>query len=686
MTQRPSRPIAVDLFAGAGGFSLGLEQAGFDIVVAIDRDPYHIATYRRNFPHVKAVCAPIQDLTSSDVREAIGSDRDIDLVCGGPPCQGFSHMGKRDAADPRNALVDEFVRLVVELQPKTFLLENVPGMQLGRGAEVISRTANRLRDGGYLITEPVRTLNAAAFGVPQRRERMFIIGVRSDFGISVPYPSSPCKHQSPRPTVWEAISDLPPLLGREDLLADDVTAYPPFPQEQFHPYVLAARDLLRCPCDLSYRRTWTRTHCSGCQRVRHSAEVEELYAATAPGASVPAHNLPRLDPDGLAPTLRAGTDSEHGSYNAPRPVHPYEPRCITVREAARLHGYPDWFRFYPRKWHAHRQIGNSVCPPVAQALGRAIIETLRMHAAEASVSLPVADDFPLPAKHRHHRRISQLEEWPKVLKELLARAGRTARGRLRRPDFSIADVALAYKASGARMPRTPPERFLADLARSRNTRAILSPITTAGYSIIPLSQNGTYGRFVPLGTRGTVEAKEFLAISRAELGQAKRLRSERKILATPDSLTSLVCRRAVTRALFHVGSIRFSRSSAAGLTSRGRELLPFDVVEGKRCLRKGVAILVERGDLPTLPAVRTILERFHVGTALIIATLTQRHFAAIVLRRRGGYVTETRRRTFELAANGRDPGRTSRISSAARPVWRGSGDARHRDEHAGARA
>src|SRR5438105_15940824 len=106
--QYSSRPIAIDFFAGAGGLSLGLEQAGFDVVLAVDRDGYHTATHERNFPYGVALCASVAELSASHVRAVLGTDREIDLIAGGPPCQGFSHMGFRDAADPRNTLVDQF--------------------------------------------------------------------------------------------------------------------------------------------------------------------------------------------------------------------------------------------------------------------------------------------------------------------------------------------------------------------------------------------------------------------------------------------------------------------------------------------------------------------------------------------------------------------------------------------------
>lgn len=123
------RPIGVDLFAGAGGMSLGFEQAGFDVLAAVELDPIHCATHEFNFPQTAILCRSIEDITGEEIRKhsKIG-DRQIDIVFGGPPCQGFSIIGKRSLNDSRNALVFHFVRLVLELKPLFFVMENVPGL------------------------------------------------------------------------------------------------------------------------------------------------------------------------------------------------------------------------------------------------------------------------------------------------------------------------------------------------------------------------------------------------------------------------------------------------------------------------------------------------------------------------------------------------------------------------------
>ena len=127
------RPIGIDLFAGAGGLSLGFEQAGFDVAAAVEIDPIHCATHEYNFPYSKVICASVTDLTGEDIRQRADlGNRQIDVVFGGAPCQGFSLIGKRTLDDPRNQLASDYVRLVYELQPRYFVFENVKGLTVGR--------------------------------------------------------------------------------------------------------------------------------------------------------------------------------------------------------------------------------------------------------------------------------------------------------------------------------------------------------------------------------------------------------------------------------------------------------------------------------------------------------------------------------------------------------------------------
>jgi DNA (cytosine-5)-methyltransferase 1 len=170
------RPIGVDLFAGAGGLSLGFESAGFDIKAAVDIDPIHCATHKFNFPNCATVCASVSELTASQLRAlpSIGK-RQVDVVFGGAPCQGFSLIGKRALDDPRNQLVQHFVRIVLELQPSYFVFENVKGLTLGQHRRFLQETIEAFGDAGYAIRLPYQVLNAADFGVPQDRRRLFLL-------------------------------------------------------------------------------------------------------------------------------------------------------------------------------------------------------------------------------------------------------------------------------------------------------------------------------------------------------------------------------------------------------------------------------------------------------------------------------------------------------------------------------
>src|SRR5258708_17426575 len=155
------KPIGVDLFAGAGGLSLGFEQAGFSILAAVEYDPIHAATHEFNFPDCATICRSVADIDDEYIRShsSIGT-QDIDVVFGGAPCQGFSMIGKRALDDPRNGLVEHFVRLVVELQASYFVFENVRGLTIGAHRNLLEEIMAEFRRNGYRVLEDYRVLNA----------------------------------------------------------------------------------------------------------------------------------------------------------------------------------------------------------------------------------------------------------------------------------------------------------------------------------------------------------------------------------------------------------------------------------------------------------------------------------------------------------------------------------------------
>lgn len=367
-SSKNGRPIGIDLFAGAGGLSLGFEQAGFDIAAAVEIDPVHCATHEYNFPDCVTVCASVVDLTGEEIRHrAKLGKRDIDVVFGGAPCQGFSLIGKRALDDPRNKLVFHYVRLVQELQPKYCVFENVKGLTLGAHSKFLQELIDALHEAGYDVLLPYKVLNAADFGVPQDRHRLFLIGTRRG-EIAPVYPQP-----THRVTVAQAISDLPDADGFEELLSADSVAVVWNTEPK---YARQLRGLDDDPTNFGYSRRFDQNVLTSSLRTEHSELSKSRFIATVPGATEPVSRFRKLKLEGLCNTLRAGTDSARGAFTSPRPIHPTLPRVITVREAARLHSYPDWFRFHVTKWHGFRQIGNSVPPHLARAVGAQIISAI----------------------------------------------------------------------------------------------------------------------------------------------------------------------------------------------------------------------------------------------------------------------------------------------------------------------
>ena len=366
-----NRPIAIDLFAGAGGMSLGFEQAGFDVVAAVEVDPIHCAVHKFNFPECAIVPQSVVGLTAAQIRLAAGiGNKPIDCVFGGPPCQGFSLIGKRAFEDPRNTLVSEFVRLVGELQSRTFVFENVKGLTVGKHKQFLKELVQEFEEINYQVRLKWEVLSAAKFGVPQKRERLILIGSK----VGEPLPSYPVPKSLPVPTTFEALSDLPnadefPILANTDSVRT---------KKFGTPSKYAAE--LRCQTDNcwhhGYVRSWDPSILTSSARTEHTEISKRRFANTLPGTVEPISRFFKLPPDGQSNTLRAGTDGTRGAFTSPRPIHFKYNRCVTVREMARLHGFPDWFRFHRTKWHGARQIGNSVPPPLARAVAEEVIKAL----------------------------------------------------------------------------------------------------------------------------------------------------------------------------------------------------------------------------------------------------------------------------------------------------------------------
>ncbi len=379
--------------------SLGFEQAGFHIAAAVEYDPIHCSAHEFNFPDCASICRSVADIDGGYIRRnsRIG-DRNVDVVFGGAPCQGFSMIGKRALDDPRNSLVHHFVRLVVDLQASYFVFENVRGLTVGRHARFLDEIVEEFRQNGYRVGEDYQVLNAAHYGVPQDRWRLFLFGARKGH----PLPEYPRRtHEPPAhggghgnlflkdtPTVWDALRDLPEADDYEELLERDwVRGRFKMPTE----YAAPLRGHDPDPEDYSAPREFDSTLLTSSLRTIHTEQSKRRFSETLHGDTEPVSRFHKLDPAGICNTIRAGTASDHGAFTSPRPIHPYSPRCITVREAARLHSYPDWFRLHVTKWHGFRQIGNSVPPLLARAVASKVREALDAVARKPERPLDLAD-------------------------------------------------------------------------------------------------------------------------------------------------------------------------------------------------------------------------------------------------------------------------------------------------------
>jgi DNA (cytosine-5)-methyltransferase 1 len=369
-------PDVIDLYAGAGGLSLGAARAGFRVVAAVENDPHALATHNRNFPQTIHLDADVATLNGDGLLDAAGLRRGaLDGMVGGPPCQGFSHIGQKRADDTRNNQFVEFFRLVGDIQPKFFLAENVPGILDPRFDELRAR-AMALVGGDYDILEPIRVA-ASEYGAPTLRTRIFFIGYQSRYFNPLNEEMFDPPEDVTEVYVRAALSGLPTEIDAEWQTEEQGWQRVRYNGTGYYADRLAGHVPAGIGDPASRERLEARGEVSGCMGTRHTPEVEARYGALAPGGKDEVSKSVRLNPRGFCPTLRAGTGMDRGAYQAVRPIHHLRPRVITPREGARLQGFPDWFVFDKTKWHSFRQIGNSVSPIVAERLLRVVADNLR---------------------------------------------------------------------------------------------------------------------------------------------------------------------------------------------------------------------------------------------------------------------------------------------------------------------
>lgn len=358
---------AIDLFCGCGGFSLGAKLSGLDVIMSFDIDATLSASYTSNFPDAQLINADLLSVSPSSIVQGLAGRR-LTALIGGPPCQGFSVMGRRQLDDPRNALLKRYFEFVAELRPRFFVMENVPGLKDAQNRPVLKEALELVPD-HYRVLEPT-VLDAADYGAATSRPRLLVIGYDpaefDQFTLddlrSVQSPQSA--------TVRSAIEDLPGTSTNGEWLR-----YAKSSELSDYATRLRALPPKGLGCDLAIDQL-KKGYLNGFQKTRHSREVVARFGAILQGQRDPISKYPKLAWDKNAHVLRAGTGSDKGSFQAARPIHPEEPRVITVREAARIQGFPDWFQFHPTKWHSHRMIGNSVSPIFAKAILEVILSKM----------------------------------------------------------------------------------------------------------------------------------------------------------------------------------------------------------------------------------------------------------------------------------------------------------------------
>lgn len=351
---------AVDAFAGAGGLSVGLGQAGFRVVAAVEQDPQAADTYALSHPGGPSpLVRDVTTVTGGDLTRRLRAR--LDLLAAGPPCQGFSLKGQRRSDHPGNAMLQQVVRLAQEIRPRAVLVENVVGLQSLAGGFYFDRLITALErvdlGGGDRYDVHFRVLNAADYGAPQLRRRLFIVAVEP--GVTWRWPE-----QSTSPgdfTLADAISDLPP----DAVDAGAVTRYGSSSMSLY-----AAPLRAGSPTVLNH----------------HTKRLEDLrqrrIAALAPGQNrtfltgelaAGGHETKyrRLRANVPCPTVTAHMGKDLSDF-----IHPTLPRTLTVREAARIQGFPDTHEFLGSQASQFRQVGNAVPVPLAGALGRALAQAL----------------------------------------------------------------------------------------------------------------------------------------------------------------------------------------------------------------------------------------------------------------------------------------------------------------------
>lgn len=340
-----------DLFAGVGGMSQGFIKAGFNIQLAIEYDKGIAESYRLNH---KETTVYADDICNIDIKRLHYVHPSIDIVIGGPPCQGFSQKGKRMSVDdPRNYLFEQFVKFVEEFKPKYFVLENVPNIITTSNGYFKNQIIESFNKIGYEVCCGV--LAAVDFGIPQDRRRAVFIGQIDKLEVELPKPIHI------RTSIRDAIYDLPLLNSGE---GNETSCYTDIPRSDL-------QKLLRGTAKTLYNHVATKHSKVALERLSliPKGKGREVLPKEHRTKSIYSGTWCRLIEDEVAPTITTRFDTPSSG----RFTHPYLNRCLTVREAARIQTFPDSFRFYGPRTSQMKQVGNAVPPLLAYEIAKVIM-------------------------------------------------------------------------------------------------------------------------------------------------------------------------------------------------------------------------------------------------------------------------------------------------------------------------
>lgn len=348
----------LDLFSGCGGISSGFKLAGFNISGGIDIDPDSIKTFQKNFPKSKAICKSLLDYTDEKIMEDFGNEN-IEVVVGGPPCQGFSSANRwqKENEDPRNKLFYEYLRFVELLKPNAVVIENVRGILTRDKGYAKNRIENLLQDLGYNVN--CKVLNASDFGVPQNRLRAFFVAIKNDYKKTFDFEQLKLK---PKVTVKEAIGEL------YDLDKNPKEKLTSRPSNTYLKYLRKENQVIYNH-EIKYPAPLTQERISHVPQGGNWANIPvELFPNNRKNRHSSAFK--RLDEQACSVTIDTG--NAHSNY-----FHPLYNRIPTVREAARIQSFKDSFILEGSRTSQYRQIGNAVPPLLAKAIATELLNCLK---------------------------------------------------------------------------------------------------------------------------------------------------------------------------------------------------------------------------------------------------------------------------------------------------------------------